>query len=115
MLSHVASKSLEEVLAAAEQGQKVGWQLYMKADRCAARRLSTMTSAHIDSSVPKRSKIYARRTHSARIPYGLQSTRPLYVHKSLTARILIQARQTYPAGARRGRTARLCLDSRSGV
>lgn len=33
VLSHVASKSLEEVLAAAEKGQKIGWQLYMHSDR----------------------------------------------------------------------------------
>ena len=33
VLSHVASKSLEEVLAAAQKGQKIGWQLYMNSDR----------------------------------------------------------------------------------
>jgi L-lactate dehydrogenase (cytochrome) len=33
ILSHVASKSLGEVLENAEDGQKIGWQLYMNPDR----------------------------------------------------------------------------------
>ena len=33
VLSHVASKSLDEVIDARAKGQEVGWQLYMKPDR----------------------------------------------------------------------------------
>lgn len=33
VLSHVASKSLDEVMAARAKGQAVGWQLYMNPDR----------------------------------------------------------------------------------
>lgn len=33
VLSHYASRSLEEVKAAAQQGQQIGWQVYLKPDR----------------------------------------------------------------------------------
>jgi len=33
VVSHVASKSFAEVMEAAKEGQPVGYQLYMKADR----------------------------------------------------------------------------------
>lgn len=33
VLSHVASRSLEEVMEARKQGQEVGWQIYMDPDR----------------------------------------------------------------------------------
>lgn len=33
VVSHVASKSFKEVMEAAKEGQQVGYQLYMKADR----------------------------------------------------------------------------------
>jgi L-lactate dehydrogenase (cytochrome) len=33
VLSHVASKSLEEVLVARQDGQEVAWQLYVNMDR----------------------------------------------------------------------------------
>jgi L-lactate dehydrogenase (cytochrome) len=33
VVSHVASRSFKEVMEAAREDQKVGYQLYMKADR----------------------------------------------------------------------------------
>lgn len=33
VLSHYASRSLEEVKAAASEGQEIGWQLYLSPDR----------------------------------------------------------------------------------
>lgn len=33
MLSHVASKGLDEVIAEKKEGQEIAWQLYMKKDR----------------------------------------------------------------------------------
>lgn len=36
LLSHVSSKGLDEVMEHAAQGQKIGWQLYMKPDRAVA-------------------------------------------------------------------------------
>lgn len=33
VLSHYASRSLEEVKAAAKDGQQIGWQVYLKPDR----------------------------------------------------------------------------------
>lgn len=36
ILSFSASKSLEEVMAAREEGQEVGWQLYLNSDRSVA-------------------------------------------------------------------------------
>jgi L-lactate dehydrogenase (cytochrome) len=33
VLSHYASRSLDEVKAAAREGQEIGWQLYLSPDR----------------------------------------------------------------------------------
>jgi L-lactate dehydrogenase (cytochrome) len=82
VLSHVASKSLEEVLAAAEKGQKIGWQLYMHSDRYVHLMAVSMADARstirgTDASEPRPNNIFARRPSWALTRYGSPLIRPL--------------------------------------
>lgn len=39
VVSHYASKSFDEIAAAAKEGQKIGWQVYLHPDRYVTERL----------------------------------------------------------------------------
>lgn len=60
VLSHVASKSLQDVLDARSKGQKIGWQLYVDNDKCVFSSQSFVSIAVCPAAASRRGPLATR-------------------------------------------------------